>query len=291
MKSMTGYGRGTVEESQLVYTVEIKSVNNRYLDLNVRLPRQISGLEDNVRKYIATKIARGKLDIYINQEKYNQEDILVNIDESIADEYYRALKKLKDKFEFKEEISLELLLKYPDIISVQKKEEDLSMSWNVLVKALDEALDMLIEMRSKEGIKLGMDMEDRCNQIYKLVLNIEERAPIVVEEYRSKLIERVSEYLNDIDIDQAKLINEVAFYADKVNITEEIVRLKSHIEQFKNSILTNQPVGRKLDFLIQEMNREINTIGSKAGDLHITNLVVEIKSELEKIREQIQNIE
>lgn len=291
IRSMTGYGRGSIEEGGRSFNVEIKSVNNRYLDVYIRLPRGINALEDRVRKYIASKVYRGKIDVYINQEKFAEDDIAVNVDESIATAYYDALNTLKRKFGFKEEITLSLLTNYPDVISMEKREEDIEVVWNILVKALDQAIELFCEMRKIEGTKLGNDIRERCNLIYDRVLEIESRSTVVVDEFREKIRLRVTEYLKEVEIDEARLLNEVAFFADKCNITEEIVRLKSHIAQLQNTLVDKDTVGRKLDFLIQEMNREINTIGSKANDLCITNIVVDIKSELEKIREQIQNIE
>lgn len=291
VKSMTGYGRGNIEEGGRSFSVEIKSVNNRYLDVNIRLPRQLSSLEDNIRKYVASKISRGKIDIYISQEKFSQDDVTVTVDEQMAESYYNAYKFIKDKFNLQEDISLALLAKAPDVISIEKKDEDIEVIWTALKKSLDEALSMFIDMRCKEGLKLSDDIIERCNLILSKVNIIEERAPKLVEEYREKIKTRVGEYLKEVEVDESRLLNEVAFFADKSNTTEEVVRLKSHIEQFKNAFSSSEPIGRKLDFIVQEMNRETNTIGSKANDINITNLVVDIKSEIEKIREQVQNIE
>lgn len=291
VKSMTGYGRGESEDSSIGFLVEMKSVNNRYLDINIRMPKQINSMEDQIRKYISQRVSRGKVDVYITLEKYAQDNVVINVDEQLAEAYFNAYNMLKGKFNLTEEIGLGLLAKAPDIFIIERKEEDVDYLWSILSKALDQALEMFIDMRNKEGLKLSKDIVQRCDIINKKVLEIEERSPVVVDEYREKLNQRISEYLRDVGIDQARLINEVAFFADRSNITEEIVRLKSHISQLRDTITVEEAVGRKLDFLIQEMNRETNTIGSKANDLLITNLVVDIKSELEKIREQIQNIE
>lgn len=291
IKSMTGYGRGCVKENGRSFTVEIKSVNNRYLDVYIRLQRQISALEDRIRKYVSTRISRGKVDIYISQDKFSEEDIEINLDENVARAYYNSLCTLKEKFKLKDDITLSMLVDIPDVLKIEKKEEDKEEIWKVIHKATDEALNMFVDMRSSEGLKLSKDISERCDFIQEKVVEIEEKCPVVVDEYRERIRERVSEYLKEIEIDESKLLNEVAFFSDKVNITEEIVRLKSHLVQMKKTLTIEEPVGRKLDFLIQEMNREINTIGSKSSDLFITNLVVDIKSELEKIREQVQNIE
>ncbi|HBN27452.1 MAG TPA: YicC family protein, partial [Clostridiaceae bacterium] len=235
--------------------------------------------------------SRGKIDVFITQDKFKQEDIVINVDEQLAEAYYTAFESLKKKFNLKDEVSLMLLSKFQDIVTVEKKEEDLDATLNILLKAVDEAIKNLIDMRQVEGKRLESDILLRCDLISNYVEEIESRADSVVDEYREKIKQRVTEYLAEVELDEARLLNEVAFFADKSNITEEIVRLKSHLAQMKSTIILNEPVGKKLDFLVQEMNRETNTIGSKANDLSITNMVVNIKSEIEKIREQIQNIE
>lgn len=291
VNSMTGYGRGTSEKDGRSFNVEMKSVNNRFLDITIKLPRHINALEDTIRKYVSQKISRGKVDIYINQDCYSKDDISIKLDEQMAQAYYNAFQKIKDRFGVIDDISVSLIAKSPDVITVEKNEEDYDVIWQALKPAVDQALDMLIDMRLKEGVKLSKDIAERCELILGMVEDIESRSPELVEEYRQKISERVKEYLKDVEIDETRLLNEVAFFADKANITEEIVRMKSHVAQLKSTLLSNEPVGRKLDFIVQEMNRETNTIGSKANDLYITNVVVNIKSELEKIREQIQNLE
>lgn len=291
VNSMTGYGRGTSEKDGRSFNVEMKSVNNRYLDINIKLPRHINVLEDAIRKYISQKISRGKVDIYINQECYSKDDISIKLDEQMAQAYYDAFQKIKDRFGVIDDISVALIAKSPDVITVEKNEEDYDVIWQVLKPAVDQALDMLIDMRSKEGVKLTKDIAERCDLILGMVEDVESRSPQLVEEYREKISDRIKEYLKDVEIDETRLLNEVAFFADKASITEEIVRMKSHVAQLKATLSCEEPVGRKLDFIVQEMNRETNTIGSKANDLYITNVVVNIKSELEKIREQIQNLE
>ena len=291
LSSMTGYGRGSVGENGRVFTVEMKSVNNRYLDINIRLPRQINALEDKIRKHISTKVSRGKIDVFINQDKFSEDDYKINVDENIAKAYYEAYSLLIKKFNLKDEVSLGLLANSNDVISVEKKEDDMDEIWNLLLVALDDAINMYVDMRINEGLKLSKDILLRCEFVKENLVKIDARSPEVVKEFREKIVTRVSDFLKDVGVDEARLLNEVAFYSDKSSITEEIVRLSSHIEQFQEAFKSNEPVGRKLDFLIQEMNRETNTIGSKANDLYITSIVVDIKSELEKIREQIQNIE
>ena len=291
LNSMTGYGRGSVQQDGRCFTVEIKSVNNRYLDINIKLPRQINALEENIRKYIVSKISRGKTDVYILQDRYSDDDVEVKVDEPLAKAYYIAYKELVEKFQLRDDITVSLLSKSPDVIQINKKDEDMEKVWETLKTAIDEALNMFVDMRQKEGLKLGNDIIDRCNIIASKISDIDKRSPEIIDEYRKKILLRVSEFLKDVAVDEARLLNEVAFFADKCSVTEELGRLNSHIIQMKENLNASEPVGRKLDFLIQEMNREINTIGSKSNDLYITNIVVDIKSELEKIREQIQNIE
>ncbi|CCJ34176.1 YicC/YloC family endoribonuclease [Caloramator australicus] len=291
IKSMTGYGRGECEENNRRFVIELKSVNNRYLDINIRLPKHLISLEDNIRKYISSRVSRGKIDVFVSQEKFSDDDIKVVLDEQVASYYYNVYSELKKKFNLQEEITLSLLAKAPDVIIIEKNEDDVETVWDTMKKALDEALSVFIDMRTKEGLKLKQDILERCMIISEKVNLIEKRSPSIIDEYREKIKLRVSEFLKDVEIDESRLLNEVAFFADKVNIDEEITRLKSHIEQLRLSLESDEAVGRKLDFLIQEMNRETNTIGSKANDLSIANLVIDIKSELEKIREQVQNIE
>ncbi|KMT21444.1 YicC/YloC family endoribonuclease [Clostridium cylindrosporum] len=292
IKSMTGYGRGSAESDGKGFNVEIKSVNNRYLDINIRLPRMINSLEDRIRKEITSKVSRGKIDVYITLEDSSEKDVSIKVDDNMAKAYYNAYSHIKNLLGITEDIPLSLVSKAPDVIVVEKNEEDLEEIYKVLSLALSEALNMFVDMRQVEGEKLSEDVLNRCDDILSMMNTIEERSPTVVSEYREKITQRINEFLGEIEVDEARLLNEVAFFSDKCSITEEIVRLKSHILQLKDTLKnSNDSVGRKLDFLIQEMNRETNTIGSKANDLLITKTVVDIKSEIEKIREQIQNIE
>lgn len=292
IKSMTGYGRGNEEIEGKSFSVEMKSVNNRYLDINIRLPRMINSLEDRIKKEISSKVSRGKIDVYITTENLKENDVVVNVDEDMAKAYYNAYSKLKDLLTIKDEVPLGLVAKSPDVIKIEKREEDLEEIFKVVSASLGSALNMFLDMREVEGQKLSEDILERCDNILSMMNTVEERSSNVVNEYREKISQRIKEYLGEVEIDQARLLNEVAFFSDKCSITEEIVRLKSHILQLKDTLEnSSEPVGRKLDFLIQEMNRETNTIGSKANDLVITKTVVDIKSEIEKIREQIQNIE
>lgn len=291
IKSMTGFGRGEQEEHGRSFAVEIKTINHRYNDVTIKLPRQLSYLEDSIRKYILQYISRGKIDVYIAQDRFSEEDVHVSIDDALAGAYIKALGELRDRFNLEDDITVSMVSRFPDILNVSKVEEEKDEIWNTLSTALEKSINKLIDMRSKEGQKLAQDITLRNQYIRSTVNKIEERSPVVVQEYKVKLEERIKEITAGIGIDETRLAAEVAIFADRSSITEEIVRLYSHLDQLTLIIEENEPVGRKLDFLIQEINREINTIGSKASDIGITRYVVEVKSEIEKIREQIQNIE
>ncbi len=290
--SMTGFGRGEYKDDNYYFLVECKTINHKYCDINIRLPRKISFLEDKARNFVKNYIKRGRVDIYIKLDLLGSEDVNLKFDEVLASQYVNILRDIRDKFDLVDDISVMNVAKFPDIIKTEEKEEDEELLWSMLRKALEETLIKLKEMRSEEGQRLAKDVLERSDLLKSLIEEIEKHSYNVVIDYKEKLNSRISEILeNPSLIDESRLAQEVAIYADKSSITEEIVRFKSHIEQLKNTIVKDESIGRKIDFLIQEMNRETNTIGSKSSDLNITNLVVEIKSELEKIREQIQNIE
>ncbi len=290
--SMTGFGRGEYKDDNYHFLVECKTINHKYADINIRLPRKLSFLEDKARILIKDYIKRGRVDLYIKLDLLGSEDVNLKFDEELATQYMSILKQIKDKFDVVDDISVMNIAKFPDVIKTEEKEDDEDKLWSMLKVALENALLKLKEMRSEEGRKLAMDIQNRCDLLKNYIEDIEKYSYNVVIDYKEKLKNRISDILeNPSIIDENRLAQEVAIYADKSSITEEIVRFKSHIEQLKNTVVKNESIGRKIDFLIQEMNRETNTIGSKSSDLNITNLVVEVKSELEKIREQIQNIE
>lgn len=293
IKSMTGFGRSEVNDGMRKFTVEIKSVNHRYNDTLVRMPKHIGYLEDKVKKLIRNVVNRGRVETYINLEYVGESEIEVNVDVALAKSYKSAIETLCREIDINNDITIELLAKFPDVIKTKKKEEDEDELWNNLKIAVEEALNNLLIMRIEEGKELKNNIKLKLNNVKEIIKEVEKRAPLVVIEYKDKLTNRIKEILDDkYEIDESKLANEVAFFADKSSIDEEIVRLYSHLSQFNDTIESDDDtVGRKLDFLIQEMNREINTIGSKVGDIMITNYVVELKSEIEKIREQIQNVE
>ena len=290
--SMTGFGRGEYKDDNYQFLVECKTINHKYADINIRLPRKLSFLEDKARILVKDYIKRGRVDLYIKLDLLGSEDVNLKFDEELATQYVSILKQIKDKFDLVDDISVMNIAKFPDVIKTEEKEDDEDKLWSMLKVALENALLKLKEMRSEEAKKLAEDIQNRCDLLKNYIEDIEKYSYNVVIDYKEKLKNRISDMLEDPSIiDESRLAQEVAIYADKSSITEEIVRFKSHIEQLKNTVVKNESIGRKIDFLIQEMNRETNTIGSKSSDLNITNLVVEVKSELEKIREQIQNIE
>lgn len=291
LRSMTGFGRATYDDENRGFIVEMRSVNHKYLDLNIRMPKNLACLEDRMRKLIQDNISRGKLDIFITQNNYKSGDTVAVLNEGLCDSYVDCLKAIKDRYQLRDEFSLQLISKFPDVISVVQKEEDVEAIWEALSKPLADALKMLAKMRENEGLKLQENINQRCNTIKSMVDEIEARSPIIIENYRKKLNDKLEELLGDSGIDQNRIAMEVALFVDKSSIDEEIVRLNSHIIQMMETLNLNEPTGRKLDFIVQEMNRETNTIASKTNDIEITKIVLNIKNEIEKIREQIQNIE
>lgn len=291
IKSMTGYGRGENESDGRKFSVEIKSVNHRYNDISIRLPRSMNYLEDKIRKTLMKKIMRGKTDVYITFETFSDDDVNIKINTALARAYCDKLDYLKLNFGLTGDNTLDLVAKFPDVISVEKVQEDEDIIWNALLPALEGAIDSFISMREAEGESLKSDILKKSEVIEQYVQKIKERSPLVTEDYRQRLTDRLNELLADTNIDEQRILTEVTIFADRACIDEEITRLLSHTSQFRDILCKNEPIGRKLDFLVQEMNREANTIASKSNDIRITQITVELKSEIEKIREQIQNIE
>ena len=291
VKSMTGYGRaeGVVDGRNIV--VEIKSVNHRYLELSSRVPRGYGFLEEKLKSYLQTMIARGKVDVYVAMDAPEDADVVVSVNHSLALGYVNALKEIAAKYSLRDDISAQTISKYPDVLSIHKAPEDEEAVWNTVKVKVDEALEKFIDMRKNEGVKLSEDVLSRSQTILSLVEKIEERSPETVNEYRTKLENKIREMIASTNIDDQRILTETAIFADKVAVSEETVRLRSHMEQLATMLASNEAIGRKIDFLVQEMNREANTIGSKAVDSKIAYMVVDIKAEIEKIREQIQNIE
>ncbi len=288
---MTGYGRGENIGGGRKWIVEIKSVNHRYLDISLRLPRNISLLEDNIRNVIKKKISRGRIDLFVKIQDEDAEKRNVKLDKELAKAYYSALGELADTLQISKEIKLMDIALMPDVLGYEETEEDLDLNWSFLQVALNEALEQLLEMRAKEGQELCKDLNKKISQLKETCSYIEEKAPVIVQEYEEKLTKKLNDALNGWEVDKNRILTEVAIMADKSSIDEEIVRFESHLKQLENDLMSKGSVGRKLDFLLQELNREINTIGSKSNNYEINNLVVEVKTNLEKMREQVQNIE
>ena len=291
LKSMTGFGRAVREINGYIISIEIKSVNHRYYEFSSRVPRQYGFLEEKLKSFINSKVSRGKVDCFVSIEALNTEaaDVLVN--NTLASAYVKALKELSSTYDLKEDFGASSISRFPDVLVVKKADEDEEKIWEYVKEVCTEAVEKLNSMRIAEGEKLYNDIKSRGDFILETVSFIEERSPQTVKEYNDKLIQRVHELIGDASLDEARIIQEVAIYADKVAVAEETVRLRSHISQLNEFLNSNEPIGRKMDFLIQEINREANTIGSKANDVEIARRVVDIKAEVEKIREQVQNIE
>lgn len=291
IRSMTGYGRvqQTVDGYNILF--EIKSVNHRFYDFSARIPKTYGYLEDKLKSYLQNYITRGKVEIFMTIDASEGTDSQVKLNYGLAESYINALRELQEKYGLVNDISVSTIAKYQDIFTVIKPPDDENRIWNAVKTVADEAIAGFIKMRETEGERLKTDIYGRGHKISSIVDEIEKRSPETVAEYRQKLKTRMSEVLADTSVDENRILLEAAIYADKVAVNEETVRLKSHLNQMKMMLGNDEPVGRKLDFLMQEMNREANTIGSKASDLDIAEMVVEIKAELEKIREQIQNLE
>lgn len=291
IRSMTGFGRGSSEKDGKSFTIEIKSVNHRYFETNIRMPRVLIAFEDKIRKIIGEKVKRGKLDVFVTQGNYDKEDVEAYLNEKLVDSYMNCFRILKDKYDLRDDMSVASIARLPEVLTLKQKEEDVSEAFEQIEESLTEALEALLFMREREGEKLLEDVIRKCDLINELVKKVQERAPFVVCEYKEKLTQRLNALHKEVEFDENRVAMEVAIFADKAGIDEEIVRLNSHIVQMKETLILDEPIGRKLDFIIQEMNRETNTIASKANDLEILNTVINMKSEIEKIREQIQNIE
>ena len=291
VRSMTGYGRETSESVQWKVTVEMKSVNNRFLDITVKMPKQYNPLEDSIKKEISAVLNRGHVDAYITVEEVGERKQSIAVDMDLALDYCRAMKEIAEATNLPYQINLTDVASYYGVMTAQKEESDLDELWETMRVAVKGSLKQLFDIRVTEGSKLAVDIESRLDILAGIREKILVRSPLVVADYREKLTQRIQDVLGEVEIDQDKLLNEVAFFADKADIAEELTRLKSHFEQFRDNLVKDEPVGRKLDFILQEINREINTIGSKANDTEISHLVIEAKGELEKIREQVQNFE
>ena len=290
IKSMTGFGRGKYENEGRSYTVDIKSVNHKYTDISVRLPRFLNSEEDKIRKRISSAISRGKVDVLISFENYSSKGTNIRINKELAKEYIKELKSLADETDLQFNVDVIDISKFPEILKIEDTQDEELIGKELMI-AVDDALEKFISMREIEGTRLVQDIEQRIYLIQNKVNEITEFSSTLVKEYMEKLKVRVNELLEPSTVDENRLMKEIVIFSDKSSIEEELTRLKSHMSQFLELIKQSSPIGKKIDFLIQEINREVNTIGSKANCLDITNRVIEIKTEVENIREQIQNIE
>ncbi|MBR5947623.1 MAG: YicC family protein [Clostridia bacterium] len=291
IKSMTGFGRASLSVDGRELTLEFKAVNHRFLDLSFRFPRTLSFLEDAVRGELSRLVSRGHIDAYAYYRNTRSDAKSVSIDKSLVSAYLSAANALSDEFALQNDISVSKLLRISDLVSINDADDDPDALKELMIRAVRAACAELIKMREVEGERIKLDLEARIALLSDIRNRISERAPLVVESYRAKLNARIESILSDTEIDRARLATEIALFADKANIDEELVRLESHFKGALELLASIEPVGRKLDFLVQEMNREFNTIGSKANDQAITALVIDGKAELEKLREQVQNLE
>lgn len=291
MNSMTGYGKGVSERDGRKITVEIKAVNHRFLDLTVKMPKTFNFADDALRKRIKGNVNRGHLDVYVNYEDMRSEKNELFVDTELAKKYFNASVDISDKLSLNNNVGVYELMRMPDVVSDKETEDSEEILLELLLDALDKAITRLNDMRKREGALIKDDISSRLNTICGIVGDIAKRSPEVIGEHKEKLRKRLSEALDGVEVDESKLLNELVFYVDKVGIDEELTRLNAHIKHFNEILLLKEPIGRQIDFLVQEMNRETNTIGSKCNEINISSYVVALKTEIEKVREQIQNIE
>ena len=288
---MTGYGCAKGFSGKTAISIELRSVNNRFLDCSVRMPRVYTAVEDAMKEVVKRYITRGKVDVFVTVDSSQENDVAISVNKPLADAYMSVLRSISDDYEIKNDISALALAKLPDVLCIEKAELDTDVLSRDICQILDEAMKSFSEMRTAEGKKLFEDISARLDEIERLTAMAEERSPKTVEEYRARLYTKMTEVLQQTNIDENRILLEAALFADRVAVNEEIVRLRSHVSQLRGMLLLDEPVGRKIDFLIQELNREANTLGSKGNDTEMAHIVVDLKAEIEKIREQIQNIE
>lgn len=292
IKSMTGFGRCEIAEGERKFTVEMKGVNHRYLDANIRMPKKLNFFETSIRSLLKQSVQRGKVDIFITYEDMSESQVSLKYNETLAAEYLAYFKKMQEQFSLENDIRVSTLSRYPEVFTMEEQAIDEEELWKGLKKALDGAIKQFVETRTLEGENLKNDLVDKLDNMLELVAKIEERSPKIIAEYKEKLEAKVRDLLEDSQIEDSRVAAEVVIFADKMCTDEEIVRLKSHVVHMKETLTADDSgIGRKLDFIAQEMNREANTILSKANDLEVSNIGIELKTEIEKVREQIQNIE
>ena len=291
LKSMTGYGRCERITGDKKITVELKSVNHRFSDYNIKVPRQYGFLEDKVRQRVSLDVARGKIDVYVSVENCGEADKVVTVNKELAENYINVLRELCENLNLKDDLSISTIASFNDIFRSEPKRDDEDELWALVETVVADALEQFTAMRRREGERIEKDLRARVEYMKSLAKTVDERSPMIVEEYKEKLYSKIKEVIDGREVDDARVLTEVAIFADKVAVNEETVRLASHYDEFFGIMDSDEPAGRKLDFLIQEINREVNTIGSKASDLEVAKIVVTLKGEIEKLREQIQNIE
>ena len=291
IRSMTGYGRSQEIIDGLSVVVELKSVNHRFFEYSSRLPRGYGFLEDKLKTYLQQKVSRGKVDVFVQIHTLETAGSEVVVDHGLAESYLKALRDLSNRYDLRDDVSAATLSRYPDVLTVRQAEVDEDAVWTAVQTVTASAVERFVAMRELEGARMREDVLSRVDTIRKAVALVEEKSPDTVRIHMEKVVSRIRELLDGVPVDEARLLNEAAIFADKVAVAEETVRLGSHLSQLEELLNSNEAIGRKLDFLVQEINRETNTIGSKCSDLELTRIVVDIKAEIEKIREQIQNIE
>ena len=291
IRRMTGFGRCEIQSGEKKFTVEMKGVNHRYLDVNIRMPKKLYFFETAIRSYLKKYIQRGKVDIFVTYEDLSEGQMSLKYNEALASEYLDYFRQMEEKFGLENDVRISALSRYPEVFKMEEQDVDEEEMWNGLREALDGACVQFVSARETEGEKLREDLIGKLDDMKAVVEKIEERSPQILSEYREKLEEKVKELLADTQIDESRIAAEVVLFADKICTDEEIVRLKSHIDHMKSTLQAGEGIGRKLDFIAQEMNREANTILSKANDLTVSNYGIDLKTEIEKVREQIQNIE
>lgn len=291
IKSMTGFGRCEISEAERKFTVELKGVNHRYLDVGIRMPKKLNFFETSIRNLLKQYVQRGKVDIFITYEDFSESQVSLKYNETLAGEYLRYFKEMEEKFSLENDIRVSTLSRYPEVFTMEEQAVNEEELWHGLNRALCGAFEQFVETRIAEGENLKRDLNVKLDELLVLVDKVEERSPEIVAEYRAKLTQKMRELLEDTQIEESRIASEVVLFADKICTDEETVRLKSHIGHMKSTLEEAEGIGRKLDFIAQEMNREANTILSKANDLEVSNYAIDLKTGIEKIREQIQNIE
>ena len=291
LKSMTGFGRSEIANERQKITVEMKAVNHRYCDINIKMPKKLSFFEAAIRNLLKKYIQRGKVDVFITYEDYTENNMVLRYNEELAGQYVEVFQKMSEQFDIENDVKVSSLSRYPDVLTLEEQMIDEEDLWTTLEEALIKASEQFVETRVVEGEHLKEDLIGKLDAMLKDVDYIEERSPEIIAEHRQRLETKVRELLGDSTIDESRIVTETTIFADKICVDEEIVRLRSHITSTKNALIEGGSIGRKLDFIAQEMNREANTILSKANDLAVSNCAIELKTEIEKVREQIQNIE